>query len=317
MALVKDYTVISLYYILFSVQGNTLHSKHKIGRNSPCPCGSGKKYKRCCGKSNPTVPIKGKPQRDYLTLNEVIAYKGKVGKMREDFCKRYIEYKKEVIENIEKDLTEKVAARGETITCHKGCSYCCSQYIAGTLQEVEAIVYYLYKHETALNSFTRIYPEWRAKVRENEAVFTRVKEAFNELSSSGPTVENQQNYLEASRLYLNQNIPCPFLDNDICSIYEVRPWPCASVVAVTPGEWCSPANANTCDVRMSNLLPLPPSEMPYFRKTSDYVLLPIPLGIYEILNGGFIWLSDIPGLEGLDKAALTDPIVQPIIQRYL
>jgi preprotein translocase subunit SecA len=21
----------------------------KIGRNSPCPCGSGKKYKRCCG----------------------------------------------------------------------------------------------------------------------------------------------------------------------------------------------------------------------------------------------------------------------------
>jgi preprotein translocase subunit SecA len=22
----------------------------KIGRNNPCPCGSGKKYKRCCGK---------------------------------------------------------------------------------------------------------------------------------------------------------------------------------------------------------------------------------------------------------------------------
>ena len=25
--------------------------KHpKIGRNEPCPCGSGKKYKKCCGK---------------------------------------------------------------------------------------------------------------------------------------------------------------------------------------------------------------------------------------------------------------------------
>lgn len=24
----------------------------KVGRNEPCPCGSGKKYKRCCGKSN-------------------------------------------------------------------------------------------------------------------------------------------------------------------------------------------------------------------------------------------------------------------------
>ena len=22
----------------------------KVGRNEPCPCGSGKKYKQCCGK---------------------------------------------------------------------------------------------------------------------------------------------------------------------------------------------------------------------------------------------------------------------------
>ncbi|MDY6862516.1 MAG: SEC-C metal-binding domain-containing protein, partial [Thermodesulfobacteriota bacterium] len=24
----------------------------KIGRNAPCPCGSGKKYKNCCGSPN-------------------------------------------------------------------------------------------------------------------------------------------------------------------------------------------------------------------------------------------------------------------------
>jgi len=24
-------------------------AKHKAGRNDPCPCGSGKKYKKCCG----------------------------------------------------------------------------------------------------------------------------------------------------------------------------------------------------------------------------------------------------------------------------
>lgn len=23
----------------------------KIGRNDPCPCGSGKKYKQCCGRN--------------------------------------------------------------------------------------------------------------------------------------------------------------------------------------------------------------------------------------------------------------------------
>ena len=24
----------------------------KVNRNEPCPCGSGKKYKHCCGKGN-------------------------------------------------------------------------------------------------------------------------------------------------------------------------------------------------------------------------------------------------------------------------
>jgi uncharacterized protein len=24
----------------------------KIGRNDPCPCGSGKKFKKCCGAGN-------------------------------------------------------------------------------------------------------------------------------------------------------------------------------------------------------------------------------------------------------------------------
>ena len=28
----------------------TTRKVEKIGRNEPCPCGSGKKYKQCCGK---------------------------------------------------------------------------------------------------------------------------------------------------------------------------------------------------------------------------------------------------------------------------
>ena len=27
-------------------------SGHTVGRNDPCPCGSGKKYKKCCGRNN-------------------------------------------------------------------------------------------------------------------------------------------------------------------------------------------------------------------------------------------------------------------------
>ena len=28
--------------------------KNKVGRNDPCPCGSGKKYKKCCGMNDTT-----------------------------------------------------------------------------------------------------------------------------------------------------------------------------------------------------------------------------------------------------------------------
>ncbi len=26
------------------------HRKSRVGRNDPCPCGSGRKYKKCCGR---------------------------------------------------------------------------------------------------------------------------------------------------------------------------------------------------------------------------------------------------------------------------
>lgn len=31
-------------------KSNTIVKEKKVGRNDPCPCGSGKKYKFCCGK---------------------------------------------------------------------------------------------------------------------------------------------------------------------------------------------------------------------------------------------------------------------------
>ena len=29
-----------------------LKAEQGVGRNDPCPCGSGKKYKKCCGRSS-------------------------------------------------------------------------------------------------------------------------------------------------------------------------------------------------------------------------------------------------------------------------
>ena len=31
-------------------ESKIVRNENKVGRNDPCPCGSGKKYKKCCGK---------------------------------------------------------------------------------------------------------------------------------------------------------------------------------------------------------------------------------------------------------------------------
>ncbi len=34
-----------------SVAKQPVKAGQKVGRNDPCPCGSGKKYKECCGRN--------------------------------------------------------------------------------------------------------------------------------------------------------------------------------------------------------------------------------------------------------------------------
>ena len=39
----------------------------KIGRNEPCPCGSGKKYKNCCRNKKLEIPI----EQEYKRVHDV------------------------------------------------------------------------------------------------------------------------------------------------------------------------------------------------------------------------------------------------------
>jgi len=44
------YTQDRWYYLNGQGQQPIKRESPKVGRNDPCPCGSGKKYKKCCGK---------------------------------------------------------------------------------------------------------------------------------------------------------------------------------------------------------------------------------------------------------------------------
>ena len=48
----------------------------KVGRNDPCPCGSGKKYKNCCMRQDRARASRelGLGREDAFLLNELYAY---------------------------------------------------------------------------------------------------------------------------------------------------------------------------------------------------------------------------------------------------
>ena len=286
----------------------------KTGRNDPCPCGSGKKYKKCCGASSSAAL--NKPKADYFNVNRQIAYKGEIGRRRRQFCADYIDKKQKYLAAIEKQQLEEVAAANKTITCHCGCSYCCSTYVQASVQECEAIVYYLYQNDKILGRFLEKYPVWRAAIRRNGDLFRQCSRFWQMDVDDSNRQQMQQQFSEENSRYYRQNIPCPFLHEGACSIYEVRPYMCAALVSVTTPEWCRPGSPDAPEQ-----LRVYPSEIEndlsfYYGELEDRVLSYMPLTIYEILKNGTYYLSSVvPYLKELDGEFCADPEVASVISR--
>jgi len=292
----------------------------EIGRNTLCPCGSGKKYKKCCGATLNVVPPEI-GEAKYFEFNKEIAYKGEIGKKRKDFCLRYIENKKKAYESILQDTQKEAVAKGDTITCSKGCSYCCTQYIVGSIQVCESIVYYLYQNQRVLQLFLDKYPIWRKEVGKHEELHNKISDAFHEKSIYQKYSARKDQLLnEWSNDYTRLNIPCPFLDDNLCSIYEIRPLSCAGSFSASPKEYCNPSSLERGKMYRNTPRSYFTSEIEHtFYYGSKFLLYEtnVPIGVYEILKRGFDYLSSILGLSGLSKAAMNDPEVKMIVKSYI
>ena len=259
------------------------------GRNEPCPCGSGKKYKKCCG--TPRVAP------DPVTLNRKAAYAGETGRRRRQFCIDYTAYKKTGLAQAETMLKERAAAEGATLSCKKGCSYCCRVYVFATLQEAECISHYLYEHEDALNRFLEAYRGWRRGLGLFERKLARLGQALAR-SLAGELSGGEQARFQADIIeYAMRKVPCPFLAENACSIYEVRPFVCAAVAASTPPDWCSVDSESVGRAKHFKLEFNLENEMPYFMPTrSPIVFGCMPELVHNILSGGYCFLADVAGL---------------------
>ena len=152
--------------------------RQKVGRNDPCPCGSGTKYKHCCGSVADLIHLD--KALDSVHFNAQIAYLGSIGRQRRAFSIEYTEHKTKLIELISDAQTQMAQSHGKTVSCHRGCFYCCDEVFSISIQEGEAIVYYLYQHQDALDAFIQAFPRWLAQARKHEDILRRRQQAVNE-----------------------------------------------------------------------------------------------------------------------------------------
>ncbi len=252
---------------------------------------------------------------DLLKLNREIAYTGKIGKEREAFCIQYIKHKQERLDEIGIAHRRIAAEKGEEITCQKGCSFCCLQYVGATIQECEVIVYYLYRERSALSNFLQKYPKWIERLIAKSDSSKMFELAQYGKNASESTEKLLQTYREEEKRY-GPRIPCPFLDTQICSIYKVRPYACAALIATTPPDWCNPLNPNDPNY-YSFVGPDLKSDLSFYhgslRQSVSHLL---PMMVYAILKRGYFFLSKVTGFDTLEDEAIDDPEVRAILLRY-
>ena len=261
------------------------------------------------------------PSRSNIELNRAVAYKGEAGQRREEYCREQLRYMKACHTRINTDQAEYVKNLGLSISCSAGCSRCCQYlYIGATLQECEAVVYHLYSHEDLFEKFIQEYPVWRENIRQSGDLFEHCQQEYINLLIKGESRQREQAFEEAVRAHNKLGIPCPFLNDNLCSIYDVRPSNCAGFFVTTPPSECEPLDLDDLNFNLKfNLTSIEDATNDvtfYFNQLAHPVTLYMPVAAYRIIEEGFSYLSRFAGLEKLRQAATNDPEVRAVIRMH-
>lgn len=134
----------------------------------------------------------------------------------------------------------RVRQTGHTVSCHKGCAACCRMLVPMSAPEAFALT-------------DRIE---RLEQPERERLLAKLDLAQQQLARAG--VLKQLSALAESsdppsdeaiepvnRAYYALRMPCPFLDNEACSIYEDRPAACRELAVTSPATDCQNMTSQT------------------------------------------------------------------------
>lgn len=181
---------------------------------------------------------------------------------------------------------------GRSISCAAGCGACCRQLVPVSPPEA----YYIY-------DVIRSLPEERRNV-----VVSRYNQIGSEVDQRGMVADmfdpppTDGPVLEISKKYFMLGMPCPFLEDESCSIHPYRPVACREYNVTSPAAWCAePYNHDIEKVTM----PMPLS-LPLTRLTSSLVgtrvpLVPLSLVPQWVEANAELGQRTWPGLELFDE----------------
>ncbi|MGV8080306.1 MAG: hypothetical protein AB2L22_09640 [Syntrophales bacterium] len=226
-----------------------------------------------------------KPSYQQIEKIEAKENIGLYGAWRREFCRKYREYLVQARNNSFNSLVNTLTAKGEKITCQKGCSYCCFHYVAVPLAHGIVIVDYLYNRKKLLKKFINNYDVWKNKGRDISDVIDYTRgQAF---SSSMPINKIIAVTRPLSMRYLEMDIQCPFLVNNTCIIYDVRPFPCSGQYSISPPDCCSTTSAENAVIYQ--LVPEDEDLIKILQLAGPHLMtyeVTLPIMVYKLLNEG-------------------------------
>lgn len=164
---------------------------------------------------------------------------------------------------------------GRIVSCHKGCAACCRMLVPISAPEAFALA----------KSLDRLPPP------ERERLLSKIDVAHQHLAKAGLLKQlsalaessdpvNDEAIEPLNRAYYALRMPCPFLDNEVCSIYDERPAACRELAVTSPATDCQDMTKPTIQpvpvsVRMSTALSLLWADL----TGTAPRLIPLPLAI--------------------------------------
>ena len=115
------------------------------------------------------------------------------------------------------------AEMGKAISCRKGCGACCRQLVPVSRTEGERLLHVVETMPAA----------------RREALMTRFSAAETAIDAAGLMERQGRSDRELSTAYFALGVPCPFLEDESCSIHPERPLVCREYLVTSPAELCA------------------------------------------------------------------------------